>query len=460
MVAIGALGVGLFVGLGPTPGSASSHREAPLLSADPAVDSTDLYAFRSPDKPDTVTLISNWYPFETPAGGPNFYSFQEGVYYDINVDNDGDAVADVIYRWIFKNHYRNTDTFLYNTGAVTSLTDADLNFYQTYDLQLIRGGNTRTLLDDAITVPNRVGHASMPDFNSLRADGIYTAAHGASWSGQADDPFFLDLRVFDLLYGADLSEVGDDTLHGINVLTTEIQVPISGVTKNGDGSNIIGVWTTAERKSTRVQSADGSEAFSGPYVQVSRLGAPLVNEVVVPVGSKDHFSASFPIDDGQFLGKVVDPELPHLINAIYGVPVPDCDDDPSNGIDRSCDLVPVFLTGIDGLNKPPSVTPSEMLRLNLSIDPCQPGSCSDYSRLGVIGGDNAGFPNGRRLGDDVVDIALQVVEGFLLGQDTGLGDGVDKNDVFPNFGATFPYLDSAHSGSDKNPKAMETGQLR
>src|SRR5712691_1881929 len=225
VVATVALGVGLVTGLGPSPSGASSHREAPLVAADPQIDSTDLYAFVSPDKPSTVSLISNWIPFEEPAGGPNFYSFSPDAYYDINIDNNGDAKPDIIYRWIFTNHYRNTDSFLYNTGQVTSLNDTDLNFYQTYDLIRITSGGTKTLLNDALVAPSNVGAASMPDYQTLFDQATYTHNAGlAAWAGQADDPFFLDLRVFDLLYGANLSEVGHDTLAGFNVNSFAIRV--------------------------------------------------------------------------------------------------------------------------------------------------------------------------------------------------------------------------------------------
>jgi hypothetical protein len=449
-----ALAAGLFAGLGPVPGGASSHREAPLVSADPQVDGTDLYAFVSPDAPDSVTLISDWLPFEEPAGGPNFYAWAEGVNYDINIDNDGDARAEVIYRWRFTNHYRNTDTFLYNTGVVESLDDPDLNFYQTYDLYRITTASRRRLLvDDGISVPSNVGAASMPDFEALVNDGVYEAGCDMcmAWAGQADDPFYLDLRVFDLLYGLDFSEVGDDTLAGFNMHAVALQVPKEELTDGGDGSGIVGIWTTAQRRSVRVQRSDGSQKFKGKFVQVSRLGMPLVNEVVVPVGTKDFFNASKPPGDYVYLPKVLDPELPHLIFAIYGIEIPDCTEGPP--INRDCDLVPVFLTGLEGLNKPPVVEASEMLRLNTNIPPCEPGTCPEYSRLGVIDGDLAGFPNGRRLADDTIDVALRVVEGVLIpGHDPradDLGDFVDANDL--EFGSSFPYLGIAHSGSDPDP---------
>jgi hypothetical protein len=459
-VASAALGLGLVTGLAPTAALASSHREAPLVAADPQIDGTDLYAFVSPDKPDTVTIISNWIPFEDPAGGPNFFSFAPGAYYDINVDNDGDAKPDLTYRWVFSNHYVTTDTFLYNTGVVNNLTDPTLNFYQTYDLWKIVGSKTTQLLTDVRVAPSDVGDASMPDYATLSNQAIKpfgSHGQGLSWAGQADDPFFLDLRVFDLLYGLDFSETGNDSLAGFNVNSFAMQVPISELTNGGDGSGIVGVWTTAERRSIRVQRDNGSQSFSGKFVQVSRQGMPLVNEVVVPVGLKDLFNASQPINDAQFAPKVLtfgeDPnDLPALIEAIYGIPVPNCSSSPP--IDRSCDLEPVFLTGIDGLNKPPVVTASEMLRLNTTIPPCT----TACSTLGVIGGDNAGFPNGRRLSDDIIDVSLRVVEGVLIpghnpAADT-LGDGVDANDE-PLLGS-FPYLGLPHSGSVTMPR---TGKL-
>ena len=450
-----ALGAGLLTGLGPLPGGASSHREAPLVAADPQVDTTDLYAFVSPDKDNTVTLIANWLPFQEPAGGPNFYSFQPGVLYDIRIDNDGDSAADLVYRWIFSNHYRNPNTFLYNTGPVTSLTDENLNFHQTYDLTRIdynAGGKVRMLKNDALVVPSFVGSASMPNYKDLVKQGVHRimGGEGRTFAGQVDDPFFLDLRVFNLLYGANFSEVSDDTLTGFNVNTVALQVPRTDLALNNSMDNpVIGIYSSTYRRSTRVQTGQGTQSFSGPFVSVSRLGMPLVNEVVVPVGLKDYFNASNPRDDAQFLPAVNDPELPHLIEAVYGIPAPDSNPD-KEGIQRD-DLISVFLTGVDGLNTlalnedVDSIQPSEMLRLNMAIPPCTDGC----SRLGVLEGDTAGFPNGRRLRDDVIDIALQVVEGELIGNPNDLGDGVDSNDR--SFLNVFPYVALPYSGSDPNP---------
>ena len=436
--------------LAPLSGKASSHREAPLVATDPQVDATDLYAFVSPDDPTKVTIISNWLPFEEPAGGPNFYSFAPGVRYDIKISNDGDAAAEIVYRWMFTNHYRNRNTFLYNTGVVSSLTDGDLNFFQTYDLTRIRPGRSKVkLLDNARVAPSDVGAGSMPDFAALSDSAIKTLPSGVkAWAGQAEDPFYLDLRVFDLLYGGNLSEVGDDTLKGFNVHSFAIQIPRDRLAKGRDAAEnpVIGVWTTASRRSTTVQRRNGMRRRSGDFVQISRLGMPLVNEVVVPVGLKNYFNGSSPVRDEQFLGAVQDPELPHLLNAVYSIPVPDSDG-ATAGVQRS-DLIDVFLKGLSGLNRPAGVEPAEMLRLNMMTPPC-PESCVDHSTLGVIDGDVAGFPNGRRLEDDVIDIALQVVEGELIGNPNDLGDGVGTNDA--PFLSQFPYLGYSHRGSATAP---------
>jgi uncharacterized protein DUF4331 len=449
-----SLGVGLFAGLGPTVSTASSHREAPLTSADPQIDNTDVYAFVSRDRPGMVNLISSWIPFEEPAGGPNFYLWAEQTNYDIRIDNDADAVADLIYRWRFTTHYRNRNSFIYNNGPVTSLRDSNLLIYQTYDLWRINlGHGSKRLLHNAPVVPSNVGDASMPGYAAkLFAAGVrgFGARHSnKSWVGQSDDPFFLDLRVFDLIYGGDFTEAGDDTLAGFNVNTMALQVPKAAV--RGRHGPVIGVWSTASRGSVRIQNEkSGGINFKGDDVQVSRLGMPLVNEVVVPVGAKDYFNASKPGGDAQFLGKVRDPELPHLIHAVYPSVFPKVPDSHPGkpGVQRA-DLISVFLTGVAGVNKPAKVKPSEMLRLNLNINPCT----SSCSKLGVIGGDLAGFPNGRRLSDDTIDIALRVVMGVLLpnhdADANNLGDGVNANDrAFLN---AFPYVAYPWAGSAASP---------
>jgi hypothetical protein len=434
MAAGGLLASAGLAGLGPLSATASSHREAPLIAGLPQYDNTDLYAFRSPEAPNTITLAANWIPFEEPAGGPNFYSFATDARYDIHIDNDADAKPDVTFRWTFKDHYRSKDTFLYANGPVTSLDDKNLNYYQTYRLVRIKGKSTKVLVQSRKVAPSNIGEASMPDYAKLRNQATTDIGTEArSFVGQAEDPFFLDLRVFDLLYGGDLSEVGDDTLDGFNVNSVALQVPRRWVAKNGNSqaNPVIGTWSTTSKKSV-----------GGGYRQVSRLGNPLVNEVVLPLAVKDAFNASDPTQDGAALKYVTNPELPKLIEAIYGIEAPAT---PRN------DLVSVFLTGVEGVNKPQGkITPSEQLRLNLRT-----AITAEPNRLGVIGGDTQGFPNGRRLADDVVDIALQVVEGELVGNPNDLGDGVDANDVA--FSDTFPYLALPASGSEPDPHPTNPG---
>ncbi|WP_203731386.1 DUF4331 domain-containing protein [Streptomyces sp. SID12501] len=432
-LAAGGLAAAGVTALVPGTASASSHREAPLISGTPQYDNTDVYAFVSPDKKDTTTIVANWIPFEEPAGGPNFYQFAEDAQYDLHIDNDGDAQGDLLFRYTFKTHVKNKKTFLYNTGAVDSLYDPDLNITQTYDIELIKLKNQRVksktkIADDVPVAPSNVGKASMPNYKKLRDQAIHKLTNGSTtFAGQADDPFFLDLRVFDLLYGGNLSEVGNDTLKGYNVNSIALQVPTHMITESSK-QPIVGIWSTTQRKNA-----------SGYYAQVSRLGMPLVNEVVNPIKDKDKFNASSPWEDAQFLKNVTNPELPKLIEAIYKIPAPK---EPRN------DLVDVFLKGVKGLNQPPYVTPAEELRLNTSIAPS-----AHPKRLGVLDGDNAGFPNGRRLTDDVIDASLQVVEGELVGAKNDLGDAVDKNDK--SFEKYFPYVALPTEGS-RGPLAKGT----
>ncbi|HET6561700.1 MAG TPA: DUF4331 domain-containing protein [Marmoricola sp.] len=422
-------GAGL-AGLGPVGAQASSHREAPLIAGMPQYDTTDVYAFRSPERAHTVTLIANWLPNQEPAGGPNFYPFATDARYDIHVDNDGDARPDVTFRWTFRDHYRSKNTFLYNTGPVTFLRDKNLNFYQTYRLVAMAKGHTKVLVRNGRVAPSRVGDASMPNYGRLRDQAVTDVAVGRhrfkSFAGQADDPFFLDLRVFDLLYGGDLSEVGDDTLTGFNVNSVALQVPRRFLAKGWsvERNPVIGTWSTTSER-----------GVNGKFHQVSRLGNPLVNEVVIPLKDKNRFNASSPRRDAQFLDYVTKPELPQLIEAIYGIEAPE---EPRD------DLVSVFLTGVEGLNQPAHVRPSEQLRLNMSTPLAE-----DPNRLGVIGGDTQGYPNGRRLADDVIDISLQVVEGELVGNPNDLSDKVDANEYA--FGDSFPYLALPTSGSNPDP---------
>ncbi|MGW1540306.1 DUF4331 domain-containing protein [Streptomyces sp. NPDC002309] len=432
-LAAGGLAAAGVTTLEPGAATASSHREAPLISGTPQYDNTDVYAFVSPDKPDTTTIIANWNPFEEPAGGPNFFTFADDAQYDLHIDNNGDGQGELLFRYTFRTHVKNKKTFLYNTGPVETLDDKDLNVTQTYDIDLLRLKKQRLLsrtkiADDVPVAPSNVGKASMPDYAALRKAAVHELAGGSTtFAGQADDPFFLDLRVFDLLYGGNLSEVGNDTLKGYNVNSIALQVP-NHLIQESARQPVVGIWSTTQRKNAQ-----------GHFRQVSRLGNPLVNEVVNPIEDKDTFNASGPWGDAQFLENVTKPELPKLIEAIYKIPAPA---EPRN------DLVDVFLKGVKGLNQPPRVTPSEMLRLNTSIKPT-----ATPKRLGVLDGDNAGFPNGRRLTDDVIDASLQVVEGELLGAKNDLGDAVDKNDK--EFEKAFPYVALPTEGS-RGPLAKGT----
>jgi hypothetical protein len=442
LLAAGVAVTGAGLVLGPGSSSGSSHREAPLTAANPLVDNTDTYAFVSPDDPDTVTLIANWTGFQDPSGGPNYFPWgAAGYQYDIKVDSDGDAMPNKTYRWTFTNDDKRGDsTFLYANGPVNSFDDETLLFKQTYKLEVLdEAGESTTLVDGGKVAPSYVGEATMPNYAALRDEAITSldgVSGGSSFVGQADDPFFLDLRVFDLLYGGDLSEVGNDTVNGYNVNSVALKLPISELTDGGDDSGIIGVWSTTQQQTMTL--SPGKSEPSGDFVQVSRLGMPLVNEVVVPVSLKDAFNSLSPDKDATVqavVDRVNDPEVPKLIEAIYGLPAPKAPRE---------DIFAIFLTGVDGLNKPPSVTPAEMIRLNTGIAPA-----ADANRLGVLAEDTAGFPNGRRLSDDVVDIALQALEGAVqtgkVVDALAAGDGVDANDL--EFGSRFPYLALPHSGS-------------
>src|SRR5581483_5279574 len=370
----------------PSFASASSHREAPLISQDPVADLTDVYAFVSPDKQDTVTLIANVIPFEAAYGGPNYFRFGDDVVYSINVDNDGDARADIIYQFRFKTQVQNGNTFLYNTGPISSPTDPNWNVRQVYDVsrsELMDDGSMKTeVLGGALpTPPVNIGPKSTPNYDGLASYAVQKLSDGSMvFAGQRDDPFFVDLSaLFDLLTIRKLpvnAGGGVDGLANYNVHTIALQVPKTRLSHHGvglggpdDPNAIIGVWATTARQTMRVlpdepiAGAEGAE-----FHQVSRLGQPLVNEVIVPLAFKDHFNASEPKDDAQFLGGVVDPEPARLLKLLYGLNVPPA---PRN------DLVTVFLTGIPGLNQPAHVQPSEMLRLNMSISPS-----GDPRRLG------------------------------------------------------------------------------
>ena len=435
----------------PAPTRASSHREAPLTSEDPLADNTDVYAFVSPDRQDTVTLIADYVPFQLPAGGPNFYRFGDDVLYEIHVNNDGSATDNIVFSFRFRTSTVDPNSFLYNTGTITydagTRTYKNWNRPQTYDLSVTKNGVTQVLGTRLLSPPNNVGPASTPNYAALVQPAIATGLPNgiSSFAGQRDDPFFVDLgRTFDLL-GVNPAG-GTDFLAGLSVNTLALQVPKSYLQGAVATDPVIGVWATASRQKTTVLDGTGNKTATGAFVQVSRLAMPLVNEVVIPLGQKDRFNATrvAPGADVQFLPRVTDPELAKLFVAL-GV-------DKDTPTTNRTDLVAVFLTGIKGINQPTTVSPAEMMRLNMGIAP----STTDpnaVNRMGVLGGQLDGFPNGRRLADDVADIELQAVAGILCQTggplagptpcrtskvNTALGDGVNANDL--PFQTTFPYV--------------------
>jgi Domain of unknown function (DUF4331) len=447
-----------FVGAaGPPKAGASSHREAPLIADDPAADNTDVYAFVSPDAPDTVTILANYIPFEDPAGGPNYYRFDPTALYEIHVDNDGDAAEDVTYQFRFETAVSNPQTFLYNTNQVTSPTDPDLNVKQTYSVTRVAYGPGRStssaVLAAGLSVPPaNIGPRSNPSYDATQ--GVVSLGGGRKvFAGPRDDPFFVDLgSIFDLaglrpFNPAHLialpAEAGQDGVLNYNTHTIAIQVPKTDLLRPPAAEGTIGVYASTSRQKIRVLREDGTTDANGPWVQVSRLGNPLINEVVIPLGKKDLWNASDPEDDAQFLDRYTSPELAGLVNFLY----PTLPDTPTTGRD---DLVAVLLTGVPGLNSTGS-TKADLLRLNTDIDP--DGS---EDRLGALAGDLQGFPNGRRLGDDVTDIELRAVAcgygpilaGLLglcnLSPNNVIGDGVDANENA--FLSTFPYVAPPNQG--------------
>ena len=466
LIGIAAAGFALcaVLAFGPRPEAApaSSHREAPVISEDPTADNTDVYAFVSPDRRDSVTVVANYVPLEEPAGGPNFAKFGDDVLYALHVDNDGDAEDDVTYEFRFRTQVRNPDTFLYNTGPITSLTDPDWNIRQTYTVTRVQGRNRQVLGEGLSTPPVNIGPRSTPNYDALAAAAVSELPGGIKvFAGQRDDPFFVDLgSVFDLAglrpfnpfhvipLGA---TAGVDGVRGYNTHTIAIQVPTAQLAAFGRPT--IGVYASASRQKVTIIREDGMRDASGAWQQVSRLANPLVNEVVIPLGRKDRWNASEPEDDAQFAAEYTEPEVTALENLLYPV----LDDAPTSG---RGDLVAVLLTGVPGVNFTGS-TQADLIRLNTSIAPTAPVGAGN--RLGAVGGDLAGFPNGRRLEDDTPDIELRafacgygpvvgpIVEsfGFCGGNanrtpNNMLGDGVDANDK--PFLAQFPYLATPHQG--------------
>jgi hypothetical protein len=448
----------------------SSHREAPLTALDPTADDTDIYAFVAPEATDKLTVIANWIPFEDPAGGPNFYRFDDRAHYYINIDNTGDGKYDIRYQFAFKTHVLNKNSFLYALPGVSSIRDPKLNVQQTYQITREKLKNGKPVSEKVIArnlpvAPNNVGPKTIPNYTAVADQAIQPLPGGGKvFAGQRDDPFFVDLgTTFDainLRMGTGNAGGGKDDLAGYGVHSIALQVPKSDVTVDGKpvtsptGSNaVVGVWTSTERPKVQVEGAGnafaakkkhkkhGKKTDDSGFVQVSRLGNPLINEVVIPLGQKDHFNATQPSDDAKLYGQfVVKPELAHVLNLLFHVNAPET---------NRTDIVQALLTGLPGKTQIGThPVPADTLKINLGVPPT-----ANPNRLGVLGGDLQGFPDGRRLADDVTDISLRVVAGALKGNNVPLGDGVDANDK--PFLTTFPYVTAPNSGFDSEiPKPI------
>ena len=454
----------------------SSHREAPSILKDPCADNTDTYCWRTPG--DRVTIITNYVPVEAPAGGPNFYEFDDDVAYTINIDNNGNGKPNITYQFRFRTVITNKDTFLYNTGPIGSLTDANWNRRQSYTVTKIeyrRGRKPRTTVlgSGLASPPCNIGPRSTPNYANLASAAIANLRSGEKvFCGQRADAFFVDLgSVFDLgtlrpfrsLHLIPTAAAnGRDALAQANVHTIAIQVPIAHLTSDGkvptdpmSPKAVIGVWGAAyRRKAARIRDRDRGHRNAGPWEQVSRLGNPLFNEVIVPMSRKDEWNSRGPEDDRRFARFVARPELARLLPALYPGVFPNLA--MLNDRDRA-DLLAILLTGvpqglIPGFQNLTGTSQADMLRLNVAIPPA-----ASPNRLGLLGGDLAGFPNGRRLIDDVVTVELRAVAGatYPLVDPSFTPDGavnVIEDGTFNNPGRTFldmfPYIGLPYSGYD------------
>jgi hypothetical protein len=518
VAALVAIGVAVPLSLG------SSHREAPLTSLDPSADDTDVYAYTAKDAPDALTVVANWIPFEDPAGGPNFYKFDERARYYINVDNTGDGKYDVRYRFKFRDVYENGgNSFLYALPPVNSIDSPNLLQKQFYDVERLSYGysksasaskkgkkgkkhsrkgksrkhkskrkhskrvlrSVRTVARNIPVAPNNVGPKTIPDYDKVANQAITELPGGGKvFAGPRDDPFFVDLgATFDAVnidqpgrpgIGLGNQGGGKDDLAGYGVHSIVLQVPEERVTRDGDEVDdaadrnaVVGVWASTERKRVSVLAStsrrddddddDRRRDNGSDYVQVSRLGNPLVNEVIIPVKDKDMFNRTTPDRDAELYGKyVVKPELAAILNILF----PGVVKAPETG---RADIVLAVLQGLPGLNQHnKDAKPVDTIKINLGTPPA-----GSPKRLGALAGDLAGYPNGRRLTDDVVDIDLRVVAGALADpakfpslkdacktatcpNPAPLGDGVDQNDKA--FLSTFPYLPKTDSGFDSRIK--------
>ena len=472
---------------------ASSHREAPFISGQPKVDATDLYMFRSYEagRQDFVTVLANYQPFQDPQGGPNFYMFDPNAQYEVHFDNNGDGVEDISFQFRFQNTSKATALNvggkavkipLINSGQISSVNPASLNVRETFTVDVVRGtrrgGNRASVTNIAngqAVFDKPVDNIGDKVFGGPTGYAAYAAQHvynvavpgcatpARVFVGQRKEPFYIAVgKVFDLF---NLNPLGSETggnnndLEAKNVSTLAMELPIACLTTANEP--VIGAFTTASVRQGRLVNGSPGTGLNkaslegGPWVQVSRLGMPLVNEVIIGIDDKDRFNASKPKDDvAKFADYVTNPVLPALIETLFPSAKA-----PTN-FPRT-DLVAAFLQGIAGVNRPANVVPAEMLRLNTSIAAT---AAAAQNPLGVAASDNAGFPNGRRPGDDVVDLSLRVSMGalcVLTGANDALGvgckpadapagalaltDGVRKTAA--NYATTFPYLTTPLPGN-------------
>lgn len=455
----------------------SSHREAPEIAKDPVADSTDLYAFVSPDRADSVTIIANYIPLEGPAAGPNFYEFGDHVLYEIHIDNTGDGIADVTYQFQFHSETTIASTFLYNVGPIESLDSKYWNRRQYYSVtRVARSGGRDVLARKLSCPPCNIGPLSTPDYPALAKAAVHRLEGGrVAFAGQRAEAFFVDLgSIFDLgdlrpianlhaTFGlpALSAEKGVNSTASVNVHSIALQVPITDLalggmkpTSTSSAQSSVGIWTTASRRKARVLDQDGGTGTeTGPYVQVSRLGNPLFNEVLVPLSQKDKWNAQTPANDKNYANGVAFPELAGLLNVLYPGAFPNL----AAYKKPRADLEAILLTGIPAgvvsasFSTLTGSTQADMLRLNLAIPPS-----ASPNPLGVVGGDVAGFPNGRRIIDDVVTIELQAVAGATIPlvdpsftPDKAIADVSDGvTGAKLKFLSSFPYLGTPYSGYD------------
>ena len=453
----------------------SSHREAPEISKDPVADNTDTYAFVSPDNPDTVTLIANFIPLQQPDGGPNFYEFGDDVLYEIHISNRGDAQADVTYQFRFDTKIRNPNTFLYNTGQITSINSPNWNRPQYYSVTRVDRSGRIALLGSGLTVPPvNVGVRSTPNYDKVFTQAATHNLGGGRrvFAGQRADAFHVDLgSIFDL--GAlrpfnDLhliSDAGDgrrERRAGRPTSTrsrSRCRSPTSPATatvtdrRRPTPAAVIGVWASASRQQARVRDGRGRSSCHGPWMQVSRLGNPLFNEVIVPMAEKDQWNSQDPSADSQFAQYVTKPELAGLLPVLYPGVFPKL----AAYTKPRADLAAILLTGIPagvvaGLPELHRAGPGRHAA-------AQRGRAADgqgpRSRSGVVGGDLAGFPNGRRIDDDVVTIEMRAVAGltiplvdpsFTPGRRRRRWSTDGTTNTNAHDGAAFPYLGAPGGG--------------